>query len=80
MGSAARAIPFGHFFIRPLACLIYMAKVAGIGGPVLDAQIRPGDPKAVVRPVINDHVIPTRHVTLDTLGARTHVEEDLAVG
>ena len=80
MGPAAGTIPFGHFLIRPLACLVYMAEVAGIGSIELDAQIRPGDPKAVVRPVINDHVIPTRHVALDTLGARAHIEEDLAVG
>jgi hypothetical protein len=55
-----------------------MASVATIGSAELDAEVGPGNPKTVVRSIINTHVIPTRHVALDALSTCAHFKEYLA--
>jgi hypothetical protein len=56
-----------------------VAADAGVGGAYLHAEIRAGDPKTVIRAVIYAHVMPARHVTLDTLSPGADVEQHLAL-
>ena len=72
MGPSAWAIPLGDVLVGPSVCFIRMAAVASIGSSELNAEVGPGNPKTVVRSVIDAHVIPTRHVALDALSTRAH--------
>jgi len=75
VSPSARPEPFRNCLIRPLRGFIIVAAFTGIGCIDHNTKIRAGNPKAVIRAVIDPHVIPARHVTLDTFGTGADVEK-----
>ena len=57
-----------------------MATVAGVRCADGDAQIRSWHPEAMIWPVVDAHVVPSRHMAFHTLSARAHLKKDLALG
>ena len=66
MWGSLITIPFDDPVSRPFFGLVVVTFIAGIRGSVSHALIRPGDPKAVIPSEVIAHVIPSRHMTVDT--------------
>ena len=80
MGAPPGPIPLGDGFVGPAVGFVNVAAGAGIGHAELDAEVRPGDPDAVIHPVMNPHVIAPGHVAFDALGPGPYLVQHPAVG
>ena len=80
MRPAPGPIPLGDGFVGPAAGFVDVAAGAGVGHAELEAEVRPGDPEAVIQPIVNPHVVAPGHVALDALGPGPDLEQDPAVG
>ena len=79
VGRPAGPVPLSHAFLRPLRLLVDMTAEAGIGGANggIERWIR--YPETVIGAIVYSHVIPARHMALDTLCTGSYCKQYFAL-